>query len=87
MNDCAVRDDGSAEALVGQVADEFTERLHRGEQPTVEEPAREGNSSLARPAQKPLPLKKDQSIRCYFCKAACAAASRAIGTRNGLQLT
>jgi WD40 repeat protein/serine/threonine protein kinase len=37
MNHFAFRDDRSMEALVGQVADEFTERLNRGEQPIVEE--------------------------------------------------
>jgi WD40 repeat protein/serine/threonine protein kinase len=37
MNDCALGNDLPVESLVGQVADEFTERLNRGEQPAVEE--------------------------------------------------
>jgi serine/threonine protein kinase/tetratricopeptide (TPR) repeat protein len=37
MNDFAAGVDLSVEALVGQVADEFTERLNCGEQPAVEE--------------------------------------------------
>jgi serine/threonine protein kinase len=37
MSDQAVQANASVEALVGQVADEFTQRLNRGERPTVEE--------------------------------------------------
>src|SRR5262249_59850944 len=37
MNDHPVRQPVSVESLVGHVADEFTERLQRGEQPDVEE--------------------------------------------------
>jgi WD40 repeat protein/serine/threonine protein kinase len=40
MNDHFADQDLSEEALVGRVADEFTERLNRGEQPDVEEYAR-----------------------------------------------
>src|ERR1700687_2460026 len=40
MNDYPVQKDLSVEALVGQVADEFTERVQRGEQPDVEDYAR-----------------------------------------------
>jgi eukaryotic-like serine/threonine-protein kinase len=36
MNDVPVKENMSVDALVGQVADEFTERLNRGEQPDVE---------------------------------------------------
>jgi serine/threonine protein kinase len=37
MSNHAVQANASVEALVGQVADEFTQRLNRGEQPSVEE--------------------------------------------------
>jgi WD40 repeat protein/serine/threonine protein kinase len=37
MNDASVRDNLSVEVLIGQVADEFTQRLNRGEQPQIEE--------------------------------------------------
>jgi WD40 repeat protein/serine/threonine protein kinase len=37
MSEAAVAAEVSVEALVGQVADEFTERLNRGEQPDIEE--------------------------------------------------
>jgi serine/threonine protein kinase len=40
MSDIAVPQDTGLDVLVGQVADEFTERLNRGEQPDVEEYAR-----------------------------------------------
>jgi tetratricopeptide (TPR) repeat protein len=40
MNDAHAREDTSAEALLGQVADDFLDRLHRGEQPEVEDYAR-----------------------------------------------
>jgi serine/threonine protein kinase len=40
MNSSPVPNADSAEDLVGRVADEFTERLHRGERPDVEEYAR-----------------------------------------------
>src|SRR5262249_33902149 len=37
MNEASVEDDLSAEVLLGKVADEFTQRLNRGEQPQIEE--------------------------------------------------
>jgi serine/threonine protein kinase/Tfp pilus assembly protein PilF len=37
MSDLSVREDVGVESLVGRVADEFTERLNRGESPDVEE--------------------------------------------------
>ena len=37
---CSAADDPSAEALIGRIADDFTERLLRGEQPDIEEYAR-----------------------------------------------
>jgi tetratricopeptide (TPR) repeat protein len=37
MNEPATQHDESVEALVGRVADEFTQRLNRGERPSVEE--------------------------------------------------
>jgi serine/threonine protein kinase/Tfp pilus assembly protein PilF len=40
MNEAPSRQELSVEDRVGQVADEFTERLHRGEQPDVEDYAR-----------------------------------------------
>jgi serine/threonine protein kinase len=40
VNDAPVPPSASLESLVGQVADEFTERLNRGERPDVEEYAR-----------------------------------------------
>ena len=40
MNDLPAPQDVSEEELVGQVVDEFTERLNHGEQPDVEEYAR-----------------------------------------------
>jgi serine/threonine protein kinase len=41
MKDLSAREDLSVEALVGEVADQFTERLNRGERPDVEEYARQ----------------------------------------------
>jgi eukaryotic-like serine/threonine-protein kinase len=40
MPDFPARDPPSVEGLLGQIADEFTERLNRGEQPDIEEYAR-----------------------------------------------
>jgi WD40 repeat protein/serine/threonine protein kinase len=40
MNASVARPDSALEALLGQVADEFTERLKRGEQPDIEDYAR-----------------------------------------------
>jgi hypothetical protein len=40
MNSAPVHEDLSAEALLGQIADEFLDRLNRGERPDVEDYAR-----------------------------------------------
>src|SRR5206468_719222 len=40
MKDSPPSGDVALEALLGQIADEFTERLHRGEQPDIEDYAR-----------------------------------------------
>src|SRR5690348_12798308 len=40
MSQALKAQDASAEALMGEIVDEFLERLHRGERPEVEEYAR-----------------------------------------------
>ena len=37
MKELMAQPDGATEALLGQIADEFTGRLNRGEQPDIEE--------------------------------------------------
>jgi hypothetical protein len=39
MNDASAEDALSVEVLIGKVADEFTQRLNRGEQPQIDGPA------------------------------------------------
>src|SRR5262249_2913872 len=39
MNDFSAREPGSAEALLGELVDEYLDRLHRGERPAIEDDA------------------------------------------------